>query len=88
MKVKFLGESSPLELINGKIYEVVYVEKDWYRIVDETNDDYLYPPECFEIVEENDGSVPVLDYSPPEEEREKRMLKMGLKDGSGNLIYE
>ena len=56
--------------------------------MDETNDDYLYPPECFAIVEENDGSVPVLDYSPSEEEREKRMLEMGLKDGSGNLIYE
>ena len=88
MKVKFLGETSPLELLNGKVYEVVYVEKEWYRIVDETGDDYLYPPECFEIVEENDGSVPVLDYSPPEEEREKRMLEMGVKDGSGNLIYE
>ena len=58
------------------------------RTVDDSRDDYLYPPECFEIVEENDGSVPVLDYSPPEEEREKRMLEMGVKDGSGNLIYE
>ncbi len=52
MKVKYLGESDPLELINGKIYDVISVEKGWYRIVDETKEDYLYPPQAFEIVEE------------------------------------
>ena len=52
MKVKFIGKSDPLMLINGKIYDVISVEKDWYRIVDETEEDYLYPPELFEIVEE------------------------------------
>lgn len=54
MKVKFLGESDPLELLNDKIYEVIEVDEDsgWYRIIDETNDDYLFPPEDFEIVSE------------------------------------
>ena len=52
MKVKYLGESDPLELIKGKTYEVVSIEKDWYRIIDETGDDYLYPPQAFEKVEE------------------------------------
>lgn len=53
MKVKFIGESDPLELLNGKIYEVIEIDEEsgWYRIVDETNDDYLFPPEDFEIVE-------------------------------------
>ena len=60
MRVKYLGESSPIELLNGKVYEVLSVEDGWYRIVDETFDDYLYPPEAFEIVEGNDGSLPVL----------------------------
>ena len=60
MRVKYLGESSPIELLNGKVYEVLSVEDGWYRIVDETFDDHLYPPEAFEIVEGNDGSVPVL----------------------------
>jgi len=36
----------------GKIYEVISVEKDWYRIVDNSDEDYLYPPELFEVVEE------------------------------------
>ena len=85
---KIFREKNFLGLTHNKVYEVVYIEKEWYRIVDDSRDDYLYPPECFEIVEKNDGSVPVLDYSPPEEERERRMLEMGVKDGSGNLIYE
>jgi hypothetical protein len=52
MKVKFLGESNPLALLSGKVYEVLSVEKGWYRIVDETGEDYLYPSEDFEIVED------------------------------------
>ncbi|MGN0666468.1 MAG: hypothetical protein ACI4KF_08075 [Huintestinicola sp.] len=50
MKVKYIGKSDPLELLNGKIYNVISVEKGWYRIIDETEEDYLYPPELFEIV--------------------------------------
>lgn len=59
MKVKYLGETSFLELTHDKIYKVLSVEKDWYRIVDDTDEDYLYPPEDFKIVEPNDGTTPV-----------------------------
>lgn len=54
MKVKYIGESDPLELLNGKIYDVIEIDEvsGWYRIVDETGEDYLYPAEDFEIVEE------------------------------------
>lgn len=52
MKVKFIGKSDPLGLLNGKEYDVLSVEKGWYRIVDETNEDYLFPPELFEKVEQ------------------------------------
>lgn len=59
MKVKFMGKTDPVALIHGKVYDVLSVEGDWYRIVDEEGIDedeelqgYLYPPECFEIVEE------------------------------------
>lgn len=61
MKVRYHGESDPLMLLDGKDYEVMSIEKDWYRIMDETNDDYLYPPEWFEIIEPNDGTTPVSD---------------------------
>lgn len=28
------------------------IEKGWYRIMTELEEDYLFPPECFQIVEE------------------------------------
>ena len=61
MKVRYLEETTFLELTHDRIYEVLSIEKEWYRIVDDSEDDYLYPPELFEIVEPNDGSVPVSD---------------------------
>lgn len=57
MKIIYHGESSPLELLNGKTYEVLSIEGDWYRVVDETGEDYLYPPEVFDILED-DGTTP------------------------------
>lgn len=39
-------------LVKDKVYEVISVERDWYRIVCELGEDYLFPPEMFEIVEE------------------------------------
>lgn len=53
MKVKYIGEyESPLSLIRGKIYECLGQEQCRYRVIDETDEDYLYPIEDFEIVEE------------------------------------
>ena len=53
MKVKYLGESDPLELLQDKVYNVIEVDKDsgWYRIVDETGEDFLFPSEDFSITE-------------------------------------
>ena len=41
MLVKFVGRTSPLELTEGKCYEVLSVERTWYRIVDDSGEDYL-----------------------------------------------
>lgn len=51
MKVRYIKETKTGGLTHGKIYDVLSIEKDWYRIVDDTNEDFLYPPEEFEIVE-------------------------------------
>lgn len=60
MKVKYLGESDPVGLQHGEVYDVQEVSErtGWYRIVtkyDEEEDGYppgyLYPPEDFERVE-------------------------------------
>ena len=47
-----LGKLSTSDLTAGKVYEVLSVEKEWCRIVDDSGEDYLYPPELLEIVEE------------------------------------
>ena len=52
IKVKFIGKSDPLMLINNKIYDARVLKHGWFGIVDETNEEYAYPPELFEIVEE------------------------------------
>ena len=63
MKVRCMGSTSFLELTNRRIYEVMSIERGWYRIVDDSHDDYLYPPDEFVVVEKNDGSTPVSDSS-------------------------
>lgn len=61
MRIKYLGKASFLELTCGKVYDVISIEKGWYRIVDDSGEDYLYPPDEFAVVEGNDGTVPVSD---------------------------
>ena len=48
MKVKYIGESG-ISLTNGKVYDVIAVERGLFRIVDDTEEDYLFYPEQFEI---------------------------------------
>ena len=50
MKVKYINKSD-VSLTNGKVYEVIAIERGWYRIVDDTDEDYLFSPEEFEVVE-------------------------------------
>lgn len=51
MKVKYIGNRDTLAFEKSKIYEVMSIEKGWYRIMTELDEDYLFPPELFEIVE-------------------------------------
>lgn len=51
MKVKYIGTTKTLAFEAGKIYDVLSIEKGWYRIMTELDEDYLFPPVQFEIVE-------------------------------------
>jgi len=50
MKVRYLGKDL-IAMIHGKVYDVISIERGWYRIMTELDEDYLFPPEAFEIVE-------------------------------------
>ncbi len=52
MKVKYIGEDYA-DLTNGNIYECLGQEYDCYRVIDESEEDYLYPINEFEVVDEN-----------------------------------
>jgi hypothetical protein len=54
MKVRYIKDTTKGGLTNGKIYEVISVEKDWYRIIDDTDEDFLYPPEVFEVIRDGE----------------------------------
>ncbi len=49
MKVKYIGKDL-VAMKQGKIYDVIAVEKGWYRIMTEIGEDYLFPPDAFEVV--------------------------------------
>ena len=51
IKVKYIGKST-ISLISGKEYDARVLKKGWFGIVDETNEEYAFPPELFEVVEE------------------------------------
>ena len=51
MKVKWKGKTEYLVLTEGKEYDVMSIENKWYRIVDDSGEDYLYPPDMFEVTE-------------------------------------
>lgn len=52
MKVRYIGESDPVALIHNKVYEALGIEEGYIRVIDEEDEDYLYPVGAFEIVEE------------------------------------
>lgn len=52
MKVKYIKDIDlPLSLTLNKIYECIGEENGWYRIIDDSEEDYLFPKDIFEIVE-------------------------------------
>ena len=52
MKVKYIGDKYiGTAFETDKVYEVISIEKGWYRVMTDLDEDYLFPPECFEIIE-------------------------------------
>ena len=63
LKVKYIGEreiDTPnsykifMDVLPGKVYEVLSIEDGWYRIIDESGEDYLYPTDKFLEVAEDE----------------------------------
>lgn len=50
IEVRYIGEDDPLSLRKGKIYKARVLKNMWLGIVDETKEEYAYPPEFFEKI--------------------------------------
>lgn len=50
MKIRYIGTIDTPALIPGKVYDVLAVERGWYRVMTELDQDYLFPPQYFEVV--------------------------------------
>ena len=75
MKVRYKGETD-VSLTANKIYEVLSTEDGLYRIVDDTEEDYLYPPEQFEILEKQKNFLCMLINRGGNDEKEwNRLLR-------------
>ncbi len=101
MEVRFIGKRTPVErrkdelfmdCREGKIYVVISIENDWYRIVDESGEDYLYPPTEFEIVggsaADIDPHAPIFNLSPDGESEDKEVPGVNLFNAACDLIDE
>lgn len=43
MKLRYVGENFGVDsLTNGKIYEATIEDNDYYRVIDDSEEDYLY----------------------------------------------
>lgn len=49
MRAKYLGKTEFLVLTNGKVYEVLSVERDWYRIVDDSGEIICIRRSCLRL---------------------------------------
>ena len=56
-KVRYIGGWDTIALQPGKIYEIMSIEKGWYRIMTDLDEDYLFPPKLFEAVKDGDAKV-------------------------------
>ena len=82
MKVKYIGKQYLGRAFEkDKVYEVISIEKDWYRIMTELDEDYLFPPELFEIVEEwteEDNNIASVTLTPEQIEKYREWLKQAV----------
>ena len=55
MRVKYIGKHDTPAIDKGKISDVISIEKCWYRIMTELDEDYLFPHEEFQVIEEENN---------------------------------
>ena len=53
VKIKCLRDFG-ISLKKDKIYEARQGQKGWFALIDETGEEYAYPPHIFEVIEQTE----------------------------------
>lgn len=64
LRVRYNGKSSPIYCIKGKEYDVIGKQCGYWRVIDESGEDFLYRPDHFEVLE---GNPDELEEAPLED---------------------
>ena len=64
-----------IALIKDKIYDALPAQLGWYVLVDEEGEDYAYPPELFDVIEQGEPLENEIKWV-----REKDKKKKGIKE--------
>ena len=79
--VRFHGTSDPLlYFVEGWVYQKLAETDGFWRVIDETDEDYLYLPGNFEVVDISDAEF--------KKEKEKQAKLKDLWDDVSSLYYE
>ena len=46
-----MGQDDPSAMLHGKVYDAILGQSGWICLIDETGEEYAYPPSAFEIIE-------------------------------------
>lgn len=65
--VRYIGQTSPLELTRGRQYELLSIERGWFRVRDDTGETYLYPASLFKTVAEATEQAPSTANENPDD---------------------
>ena len=81
MKIRYIWNERIASIVPDKPYEVVSIESGyydgWYRIVTETGEESIFPPDFFEIV---DSSNPVRIHDPLTKKSNKELMTPAYKE--------
>lgn len=78
---KYIGIDT-VDLVHGKVYEVLNEERGWYRIITELEEDYLFPPEFF-VNEDEDGNIDDTPY----DYIMKHLVEVKEDDGENEVVH-
>ena len=88
---ELMGNFSTKDLLKDKEYDAIIDDgkHHWYRIIDESGEDYIYPPELFKIIrEEKNMKKPAPSILEDEKSNFRQCLLDSVKAIKDYLIEE